>query len=146
MKGPQFIDAFSDTAERYAEHRPTYPKSLFSTLASLSPATELHGTAVPATARPPSDSPKSSVPSLLLTRVPSKSLTHSLIRACSIAQCRRKPLVWPTTLWISFPWPKLCTGLIETGSSLRSGGSLDLARSSQSTAIAGFISRRFWMS
>ena len=39
-KGHQFVDAFSDTAERYAEHRPTYPKCLFSSLASLAPATE----------------------------------------------------------------------------------------------------------
>jgi SAM-dependent methyltransferase len=35
----QFTDAFSDAAERYAEHRPTYPKALFGRLASLAPAT-----------------------------------------------------------------------------------------------------------
>ena len=33
-----FIDAFSDTAERYAQSRPTYPPALFAALAAQSPA------------------------------------------------------------------------------------------------------------
>lgn len=37
---PKFIDAFSVTAERYATARPTYPKTLFETLAKLSPSTQ----------------------------------------------------------------------------------------------------------
>jgi ubiquinone/menaquinone biosynthesis C-methylase UbiE len=36
---PGFIDAFSEAAERYATARPTYPKTLFQTLATLAPAT-----------------------------------------------------------------------------------------------------------
>ena len=36
---PEFIDAFSDTARRYASARPTYPAALFKFLADLAPAT-----------------------------------------------------------------------------------------------------------
>jgi len=36
---PEFIDAFSDTAERYAVSRPTYPRALFQTLAAFAPST-----------------------------------------------------------------------------------------------------------
>jgi SAM-dependent methyltransferase len=34
-----FIDAFSDAAERYASARPVYPRTLFQTFATLAPAT-----------------------------------------------------------------------------------------------------------
>jgi hypothetical protein len=34
-----FIDAFSDAAESYASARPSYPRALFQTFASLAPAT-----------------------------------------------------------------------------------------------------------
>jgi SAM-dependent methyltransferase len=36
---PGFIDEFSQAAEIYASSRPTYPETLFQTLASLAPAT-----------------------------------------------------------------------------------------------------------
>lgn len=36
---PRFIDAFSETAERYVTARPLYPKALFQRLATLAPAT-----------------------------------------------------------------------------------------------------------
>jgi SAM-dependent methyltransferase len=36
---PDFIDAFSDAAERYASARPVYPRTLFQTFAALAPAT-----------------------------------------------------------------------------------------------------------
>jgi SAM-dependent methyltransferase len=35
----KFIDAFSDTAQLYASARPSYPRTLFETLAELAPAT-----------------------------------------------------------------------------------------------------------
>ena len=38
MTAPSFIDAFSDTAERYAATRPTYPSSLFERMAELAPS------------------------------------------------------------------------------------------------------------
>jgi ubiquinone/menaquinone biosynthesis C-methylase UbiE len=37
---PQFIDAFSDTAEHYAGSRPIYPQAFFRALAALAPGTE----------------------------------------------------------------------------------------------------------
>jgi SAM-dependent methyltransferase len=38
MAEPDFIDAFSDTAKRYAEARPSYPTELFEFLTALAPA------------------------------------------------------------------------------------------------------------
>jgi len=38
MASPGFVDAFSDTARRYASARPSYPSSLFQFIAELAPA------------------------------------------------------------------------------------------------------------
>ena len=38
MANPGFVDAFSDTAGRYASARPSYPASLFQFFAELAPA------------------------------------------------------------------------------------------------------------
>ncbi|HEY4974549.1 MAG TPA: class I SAM-dependent methyltransferase [Steroidobacteraceae bacterium] len=38
MANPGFVDAFSDTARRYASARPSYPASLFEFIAELAPA------------------------------------------------------------------------------------------------------------
>ena len=105
-----FPDHFSGHAELYRRYRPTYPAALYAWLAGLSRPAGPHGTAPPATVRPPWGWPPTSRPWWPPTPAP-EQLGHARSHtACLRPRRRRARARSPTRRWTWSRSPRPCTG------------------------------------